>query len=308
METYSGFFNGTNADSIGGAFNANYTDQNNSTSYAFGVFAGTKQTCPEGSSGTYPNCIPFTLSGMATSSHNDSNGTLLYSGNDTLNITISSDTNFSGTLFVGSDQNNSSFNLNGTGIFSTLNDLNATQIKSNSTYTNDYVAWGYWSSPEVDGNQTLVASESNYWVAGKDAAAAAAHIDRLIANPFTTTYNYNGRVLGHVLEDGVEYPIDSLNSTVSLAFDFGGGSNALDSGSSTIGFTANSQTWTLAPNTVAVSSGKFSTSLTGDGSALDSPTGTIAGQFFGNSAQAVGGTFKADALSKQAIGVFKAVR
>jgi len=307
----SGFFNGTNAGSIGGAFNATYTDQNSSlNSYAFGVFAGTKQTCPAGSIGTYPGCLPVTLSGMATSSHNDSNGALLYSGNDTFSILVDPNDSASSLLSFGSDQNDFNTSLSGPVGASSFNDFNATQIWTDATWPNDYVAWGYWSSSEVDGNQTLLASNSNYWVGGKDAQAAANHISRLIANPFTTIYSYNGHVLGHVLEGGVEYPIDSANNTVNLRFNFGGGSNSLnpDPVYSTIGFTANGNTWMLSPNTAAVSNGKFSTSLSGDGSSTSLPSGTIAGQFFGNSAQAVGGTFKADAESKQAIGVFKAVR
>jgi hypothetical protein len=163
----------------------------------------------------------------------------------------------------------------------------------------------------VDGNQTLVASENNYWIAGKDAAAAAEHIDKLIDNPFTTTYTYYGKVIGHINDGTNIYAIDTItDNSAQLEFNFGGGTGSLLEGSYIQFQTTEStpEVWTLSPNIAAVSSGKFSTTLTGDGSSTGSPTGTIAGQFFGNSAQAVGGTFKADALSKQAIGVFKAVR
>ena len=167
---------------------------------------------------------------------------------------------------------------------------------------------GYWVSTEVDGNATLMANTQNFWVAGKDAAAAAAYIAGLNSETAPYYYLYQGQVLGSVIENGTAYGIDPANSAVTLKFDFGNTKAIIPSGSS-ISFTSSAPTnpsWKLIPDAAVVSGGKFTGTLTNDGTIMTtSATGTIKGQFFGTQAQGIGGTLKAIAGGSTAIGVFK---
>jgi len=254
-------------------------------------------TCPENSTGTYPNCIPFQLTGFATSMYDTlQDGNLSISIADTLLIGAT-ETALSGAVTL--DINSSvQVDISESATVNTINDFNNTKIWTLNTAPNDYVSWGYWTSPELDGNKTLLAG-TNYWVAGKDAAAAATYIGTLPAN---THYIYSGKALGKV--NGL-YDIDPVNdatNSVQLKFNFGGGSNSIDNSDSWIKFKANGQSWELTP-TASFSGGSFTGSVGGSGI-----TGAIKGQFFGTEAQAVGGTFNATDGTNKALGVFKAVR
>ena len=256
-------------------------------------------TCPENSTGTYPNCIPFQLTGFATSMYDTlQDGNLSISIADTLLIGAT-ETALSGAVTL--DINSSvQVDISEFATVNTINDFNNTKIWTLNTAPNDYVSWGYWTSPELDGNKTLLAG-TNYWVAGKDAAAAATYIGTLPAN---THYIYSGKALGKV--NGL-YDIDPVNdatNSVQLKFNFGGGSNSIinDPAYSWIKFKANGQSWELTP-TASFSGGSFTGSVGGSGI-----TGAIKGQFFGTEAQAVGGTFSATDGTNKALGVFKAVR
>ena len=176
---------------------------------------------------------------------------------------------------------------------------------------NDYISWGYWAI-KVKNNPEDLLSTINFWVAGTDTSTAATHISGLVADTVTTTsYTFSGKALGTVNDNGA-YALDPINdatNNVRLSFDFGGGSNALNS-NSFIQFTANGKYWSLVPTitTPTVTAGTFKDTLTGSASSLGAATGTINGQFYGAPAQAVGGTFQATAGSANAYGVFKAVR
>ena len=200
--------------------------------------------------------------------------------------------------------------LNGTGTIASTKDFNTSKILTDTTVNNDYVSWGYWAATEVDGNATLMTG-TNYWVAGKDAAAAATYITNL--SP--TSYTYTGKALGSVL-DGGSFTIDPTNDAtnqVVLKFNFGSGSNAIDGANSWIKFTANSKLWHLQPDTVGGTAGDFAGNLiTGgdmNGGLSGVTSGVTKGKFYGDAAQALGGTFKASTGSgASALGVFKAVR
>lgn len=176
---------------------------------------------------------------------------------------------------------------------------------------NDYVSWGYWAVNSSDTSQ--LTTKRNYWVGGSqtDADAAISHI----AGLSSTHYTYTGKVMGDVEEAGSFNAIDSATSSVQLKFDFGGGTNALysDPSFSWIRFSANGKQWDLKPTltTPTVTNGTFSDGLTGTVTAelaVPVTTGAIQGKFYGNQAQAVGGTFNAATATATAIGVFKAVR
>lgn len=172
---------------------------------------------------------------------------------------------------------------------------------------NDYISWGYWAI-KVKNNPEDLLSTTNFWVGGTDASTAATYITNIVA---PTSYTFSGKALGTVNDNGT-YAIDPINDStnnVRLSFDFGGGSNALNS-NSFIQFTANEKYWSLVPTiaTPTVTTGIFNDTLTGSASSLGAATGTLNGQFYGTSAQAVGGTFQATAGSASAYGIFKAVR
>ncbi|WP_263832461.1 FecR domain-containing protein [Sulfurospirillum oryzae] len=190
-------------------------------------------------------------------------------------------------------------------------DNQAGWMQTDNTYANDYVSWGYWAM-KVNDDSTLLPTMS-YWVAGKDAASASAYVTTKIGDATTTNYTYNGHVIGSVIDGGNSYNIDpTTNNAIALNFDFGGGCGSLSSGS--IQF----QTSQTTPQ--VWSANLFSTSASGSGFAASegeisingTPSNTsitsVKGQFYGSSAQAVGGTFKLKADSQTAIGVFKAVK
>ena len=87
-----------------------------------------------------------------------------------------------------------------------------------------------------------------------------------------------------------------------------------DASYSWIRFTANGKDWDLTPTLTSptVTSGTFSDSLTGTVTQGQSSTaitsGAIQGKFYGNQAQAVGGTFNATTGTSTAFGVYKAAR
>lgn len=185
-------------------------------------------------------------------------------------------------------------------------------MQTENTYTNDYISWGYWAINSSDSSK--LTTKKNYWVGGidSDACLAETYISGLATS---THYFYTGQVIGDVEEAGLHYTIDSSTSSVQLKFDFGGGTNSLynDASYSWIRFSANGKQWDLKPTltTPTVTSGTFSDGLTGTvTSGLVAPvtSGAIKGKFYGDEAQAVGGTFTAATAASKAVGVFKAVK
>lgn len=192
-------------------------------------------------------------------------------------------------------------------------------IQSENTHSNQYVSWGYWQYNENNQNDLLPGL--NFWVAGVNTEDAKNHILSLegTAPTPTTTYAYTGQSIGYVYDStsGTYTGIDTVNNNiVSLQFDFGGGTSSLKD-TSYIQFQTNGTTpevWKF--NSLSGGVGIVGTSKTFDGSSsisingavVDDAQANIKGTFYGNAAQAVGGTFKAPANTKTAIGVFKAVR
>lgn len=187
-------------------------------------------------------------------------------------------------------------------------------IQTDNSESNDYVSWGYWAVHSTD--ETKLKHGGTYWVAGTDtnATAAISHISGLPAN---THYIYQGKVLGSVEEGGTTYAIaNGASNSVQLKFDFGGGAGSIynDLSYSWIKFEANGKQWELKPtlSTPTVTGGTFGDTLSGTVTQGGTPTtitsGAMKGKFYGNQAQAIGGTFNANTATSTALGVFKAVR
>ncbi|WP_263832462.1 FecR domain-containing protein [Sulfurospirillum oryzae] len=266
------------------------------------------------------------LSGFATSSYT-SNGETRSSINDTFMLSIQSGTNslsdtYSyitldriGSLVIDLAKSSDASTM-------TYKKLNRFAIKdfdnyqgwiiTKNTYANDYVSWGYWAINLNDDSKLL--ASANYWVAGLNSDSANSHINTLIAKNHTTTYSYNGHVIGSVSDGTNSYNIDpTRNNDVKLNFDFGGGNGTLKN-TSYIKFQTSQSTpelWKITPSGT-VGSGSFSISNIANvavNSITDSTsTSIINGQFYGTSAQATGGTFSATSGSNTATGVFKATR
>ncbi|ADR34755.1 hypothetical protein Sulku_2095 [Sulfuricurvum kujiense DSM 16994] len=179
--------------------------------------------------------------------------------------------------------------------------------------TNDYVSWGYWGYIDNVSASTLTVLPST-WVGGQENNASG-HIASLIASGTTTSYTYNGHVIGDVNTGTGHYAIDTTttDNAVKLDFDFGGGAGSLKN-TSYIQFKTTEPTpqiWKISPSGSVGSTG-FSLSNTDSvswGGTLQSGSASIvSGQFYGPNAESVGGSFSATAGTQGAIGVFKGTR
>ena len=267
-----------------------------------------------------------TLSGLATSFYT-SDGTTLSSITDTFMLSIQSGTNNLNRTYsyIALDRTNSFMvDLTKSSDASTMTykhinqfsikdfDIYQGWMQTRNTYSNDYVSWGYWAV-KLDDDSKLLAT-SNYWVAGVNADVAKNHIDSLIANNSTTTYAYQGHVIGTVNDGTNSYAINpTKNNAVALNFDFGAGTGTLKN-SSYITFQTTASTpqrWFITPSG-SMTNGNFSFQNNGNvainGVTNTSSSSALHGQFYGTSAQAVGGTFSATSGSNTATGVFKAIR
>ena len=192
-------------------------------------------------------------------------------------------------------------------------------MQTDSTnYTNDYVSWGYWAVNSTDNSQ--LTNNINYWVGGDEANAslAAEHIAALITNTqITTSYTYNGHSIGYV-QDATTQARDMIdpttNNAVVLNFDFGGGAGSLKN-TSYIKFqtTDTQKVWQINPSGLIPTDGtQFSVTnantLKVNDIIQNSSTSVVNGKFYGDVAQAIGGTFNAATSTATAVGVFKAVR
>jgi len=292
---------GKYGESLGGSFNIDI-DENNSI---VGVVTAKQD-------------YKLHLFGFATSSYSDEQNNTYYTNNDRLHILADNNGTVFGTLMIKDDNNSSIYGQlllnNAPNSINSINDINITDFDSEGTtlysdnsYDNEYVSWGYWASNDI--NETLKADRKNFWVAGKDSDKAATFIDN-ITTP--TIYEYHGKALGVVHDGQNSYAINpnDVTNDVYMKFNFGAGyQNSIDT-SSYIRFQANAQNWDIAPTEESpyVYNGSFSDTIqkgtTQD--AVDISSGKIEGEFFGDKAQAVGGTFKATSGDMHAIGVFKA--
>lgn len=190
-------------------------------------------------------------------------------------------------------------------------------LQTEETVINQYVSWGYWQY-----NYSTILPILNFWVAGIDTLGAKTHILVLEGQGTPTTYTYTGKSIGYVYNSDLNTytGIDAVNNnTVFLKFDFGSGTPLntssyiqfqtngttpevwkFDGFSGSLGVSGDSKTFS-ALGAVSVNNGQ-----------PNLEAGTIQGTFYGNQAQAVGGSFKGSIstqdTTKTAIGVFKAVR
>ena len=179
-------------------------------------------------------------------------------------------------------------------------------IQSENTVTNEYVSWGYWQVDAAGTPKSIL----NFWVGGIDVQGAKNY---LMEN--SNTYTYTGKSIGYVYDSVADsyVGIDPTNNNiVSLTFDFGA-QNPLSS-SSYIQFQTNAATpevWKLDGLTQQ-SFGNGTFSAVGpvyiNGQEAVEHLSHVNGTFYGDTAQAVGGSFQATAPDKTAIGVFKAVK
>ena len=284
------------------------------------------------SSSTHSGTI--SLSGLSTSRY-VMDETEILSTIDTFNLTINStndslrnngETTFSSIVLDRDTDAITSLDLkkSSSSLTMTYNDLNSFSIKdfdnykgwiqTENSYPNDYVSWGYWAVKAHDDSMLL--PTTNYWVAGVDTDAAAATIASLIAGEAVTSYTYNGHVLGSVSDGSHTYAIDATNNNeVVFNFDFGGGAGSLRD-SSYIKFQTEQttpQSWNIGVSATIPSDGTTFSATNSDTVKINNAlqagsSSTVTGQFYGTSAEAVGGTFKATAGTSTASGVFKAVK
>ena len=154
-----------------------------------------------------------------------------------------------------------------------------------SSSDEENVVWGHW-----------VDDSGKKWVAGQTTDTQT--LDNLRDATNTVNAEYNGKVMGSVNGDD-NIKMDSTNA-VNVNFELGGGKNTMD-GSMNYETEAG-QAW---DNTFSGStSGSTFSSTTVGGTAT---SGTVDGSFYGENAEAVGGTFDLDnAAGDKATGVFKA--
>ena len=282
---------------------------------------------------TSTNTAPMYLSGYTTSQYT-SNGTTLTSTTDTISLAITNDSlingetdvstialarNLDGSVFLDLSKSPSPSTM-------TYKNINEFSIKdfdqykgwmqTENTYTNDYVSWGYWAIKAND--NTMLLPTTNYWVAGVNANDATAYINALLCNGTTASYTYNGHVLGYVTDGTHNYTIDpTTGNAVVLKFDVGGGANAIAEGSHIAFQTLQEtpQSWNIAVSTTSAINNdgtNFNASNQGNvkinNTPQESSSSFVTGSFYGSSAQAVGGTFKANTSTQTAVGVFKATQ
>jgi len=160
------------------------------------------------------------------------------------------------------------------------------------------ISWGHWES-----------DPSKKWVAGQTTDVKV--LDDMRNNEDTTVKaTYNGQVMGTV--NGTDdIKMDSTNK-VQMNLELGGGKNSMDG---SIDFqTQSGQEWetefTGTTSGNAFSSNEMTVNA-GDETAVstsEAPSSAIDGQFYGDNAEAVGGTFNLNTESNKATGVFKATK
>jgi hypothetical protein len=178
-----------------------------------------------------------------------------------------------------------------------LTDENANPTESSS----DVVTWGHWND-----------DSSKKWISGQKTDAQV--LDNLRDSSSTVNATYNGQVMGTV--NGADnIKMDSENK-VKVNFALGGGQNKVDG---EIGFdTENGKRWnsnfTGDTSGSSFNSNSVDTTVSnidgvGSSETQQNTGGNVNGQFFGDNAQAIGGTFSLSPDNKQnATGVFKATK
>ncbi|MEI7614061.1 MAG: transferrin-binding protein-like solute binding protein [Betaproteobacteria bacterium] len=164
--------------------------------------------------------------------------------------------------------------------------INDVVIQTTSTLGNyDYLSWGQWN----DGNGGVNTSLDNpYWIAGSLTPA--------VNIPLGGTATYNGQVLGKLDESGT---ISRVAGTTSLTADFG--QRALNGSFDNL--TKNGAAWTSASVNASWAAGTNQISGTVNAPAV-SMSGTVNGNFFGPTANQVGGTWTLNGGANKAAGIF----
>ena len=171
----------------------------------------------------------------------------------------------------------------------------------------DYVSWGYWGKNTLDGTNQITTDTSPFstWVAGVKTDASV--IQSLINNQ--ATYTYSGTVIGAARDtvDGITkwgYIKNDGTNYINLVINFKT-ANPITTG--TISFTtSNNVSWSsdVTTSLLTASSSSFTAVLSGINN-----SGSLKGNFYGPTANAVGGSFSLSKSSHDiAYGSFKATR
>jgi len=150
----------------------------------------------------------------------------------------------------------------------------------------DYLAWGEWNASS---NVAYTSRTDNYWIAGSLTPAAAI--------PTVGQATYSGQVLGKLNEAG---SVSSVAGTTSLTADFG---NRTLNGTFD-NLTKNGAAWTSA--TVTAGWGAGTNQISGTVATANQMNGSVAGNFFGPTANHAGGTWAVSGGGNSASGVFVA--
>ncbi|MEA3383751.1 MAG: FecR domain-containing protein [Campylobacterota bacterium] len=169
-----------------------------------------------------------------------------------------------------------------------MTDNSGNEIKS---ATDDTITWGYWAT-----------DSSKKWVAGQTTQVQV--LDSLRDDSATVDATYKGQVMGTV--NGTDDIKIDTNNEVNMNFKLGGGENKMDGD---IKFdTQAGQAWNSSFD--GTTSGNTFTNTTINGTSDDKAiqSGSVDGTFYGDNAQAVGGTFELNTEADKATGVFKATK
>ena len=203
--------------------------------------------------------------------------------------------------FVGIDGEPSNPTLIGDDDFRDVGRLGKLDRKNKS---GDYALWGYWGEQDYRGiDGTVQDLPLNVFVDSNGQPTPASYIAGLIAT--SANYLYEGTLAGNVVENSVSGTINTASSTIIMTVDFGSSSV---SGSmqfnTTVGGSWNQNiTATLTP-----------TGFSGTLAEVSAPsTGTIAGTFYGATADTVAGSFTTSAYTTPipgatAVGTFSATK
>lgn len=166
----------------------------------------------------------------------------------------------------------------------------------------DYVSWGYWGKSTLNNTNQIETDTSPFstWVAGVKTDAS------VIQNLVTTaaSYTYNGAVIGAAREGGTWGSIknDGCN-LINLSINFAN----VNPITGTIAFnTSNNGSWssTVTTSALTASTSSFAANLSSANS-----YGSLKGNFYGPTANAVAGSFNLSKVSDDiASGSFKAIK
>ncbi|MEA3315193.1 MAG: transferrin-binding protein-like solute binding protein, partial [Campylobacterota bacterium] len=172
-----------------------------------------------------------------------------------------------------------------------MEDMDGNSISSSS---DDTVVWGHWAD-----------NTDKKWVAGQTTPTSV--LENVQNSATVTNASYKGNVIGSV--NGNDAIKNDASNAVDINFQLGGNKNTMDgnikfdtqSGDS---WNSNFEGTTSGSNFTTTNGG--SVGGTGAGSEINS--GSVDGSFYGDDAQAVGGTFDLKTDSDTASGVFKATK